>query len=388
MMETLFENKHLLSILTIFTVLCGVLVIPYTLTRYNARWIPRWIRPRDNYLNRAFRYYYPATESRVFFAISLFFIVFIYAIPIYVKEWTVSTESILLYYAAVMPAYLLHRIICFHKLNEFTPVSVDEGTNWLNVYRIWKAALLWISVLVILIASLFGWVSPYWLRMFTLVGAIVAIFAHFIDIKRYIESNRDVLNSKKCSRIFLESMPFSYYLVFAVTSVTLTQAALWWSMPVLLIAWLVLVMVFTLVEYHFRFVSIYQVDEVEQWGEESYNLLYTPKEELWLLRRRENAALRKKNSSCWIVITVTAAMPWHHKIQLTANLEYKQREIALRNEKLLYIRRFDTVNEAKSYAKSIDSRELADRKIRELNPMYDDLNRESTRMLSFFNTMI
>lgn len=123
--------------------------------------MPRWIRPRDNYLSRAFLYYYPATESRSSFAISLFFAVFIYAIPIYVKGWTVSTESILLYDAAVMPAYLLHRILCFHKLNEFTQVSVDEGTNRLNVYRIWKAALLWITVLVILIAGLFDWISFY-----------------------------------------------------------------------------------------------------------------------------------------------------------------------------------------------------------------------------------
>lgn len=138
MAEMVFENNYLLLTLTVFSVLCGVLVIPYTLTDYNARWIPRWIRPKDNYLNRTFRYYYPATESRILFSASLFFVLLVCALMIYAKEWGVSAENILLYYAAVMPAYLLHRIICFHKLNEFTPVYVDEGTNRLNVYRIWK----------------------------------------------------------------------------------------------------------------------------------------------------------------------------------------------------------------------------------------------------------
>lgn len=37
MTEVLFENIHLLPTLIVFTVLCGVLVIPYTLTGYNAR---------------------------------------------------------------------------------------------------------------------------------------------------------------------------------------------------------------------------------------------------------------------------------------------------------------------------------------------------------------
>lgn len=388
-METTIVLQITLLILAIFTVLAGLAVVPYTLTGYNVQWLPQWICPDRDYLNRTCQYYYPAQESRVSFAMTLFAAALIAAVhAVYINDSIVRTESILLLYAAQLPAYLLHRILCFHKLNEFTPVQESEDTNRWNVYRIWKAALLWLAVLGILMADVLHFRPLQWVRFLTIAMSVMAIFAYFIGVYRRIKENSEALQDKKFRKIFLELVPDSYYLIFTVLGITLTQAALWLGVPGLLIGWVLLVIAFTVVEYHFRFVSPYRTDGAEQWGEEPYNTLYTPGEELWIIRRRDEATLRHKNAPCWIVITESPVMPGHHRVQLTANIEYKQREIVLRREKLLYIRRFDTVKEARHCAQSIEREQLADEKIRELNPTCDDLNRKPTRVLSFLNTMI
>lgn len=309
-METTITHQTTFLILAAATVLAGLMVVPYTLTVYNTRWLPRWICPDRDYLSRTYKYYYPAQESRVCLTVALFVVALVVAIhAIYISNCIVRTDSILLLYASLMPAYLMHRIICFHKLNEFTPVQESEDTNRLNVYRIWKVVLLWFTVLGVLMADVLRFLPLQWLRFFTLAMSVLAIFALFIGIYRRIKEDKEALQGKKLRMVFLELMPDSYYLIFALLGIGLAQAALWWSMPGWLMGWAVLVVAFTIVEYHFRFVSPYRTDAVEQWGEETYNSLYTPKEELWLLHRYENAALRKKNTPCWIVITTAPIMP-------------------------------------------------------------------------------
>ena len=375
--------------LAVLTVLCGWIVMPYTLTIYNTRFMPRCICPDRDYLSRAYHYHYPAQEARISFAIMLFLCALaVVACTLIMPSSTSQTHSILLLYAPLMPAYLLHRILCFHQLNEFTPLQTVETTNRLNVYRTWKVILLCLIVCGIQATHLFSKVPLQVLGSFTLALSGVAIFAHFIAIKREIQENREVLRDKAIQETFLELMPSSYYLLFALLGIGLTQAAFWLTMPVLLIGWVVLVMAFTGMEYYFRFVSPYRTDGVEQWGEEHYTPLYPPEEELWIIRRYNEAALRRRNSPCWTIITESPTMPGHYRVQLTADLTYKQREIELRREKLLYIRRFNTVNEAHRYAQSIDSEQLMGIKIRELNPTYDNLNQNSTIVLSHLNTMI
>ena len=387
-METTIAPQTTFLILTTLTVLAGLVVVPYTLTGYNTRWMSRCICPDRDYLNRIYQYYYPAQEARISLAVALFAAAFMAATHAVYMDGIVRADSILLFYTAVTPAYLLHRILCFHKLNEFTPVQQSEDTNYLNVYRVWKVVLLWLAAASVWMADVLRILPLHGAGIFTSVMSAIAIFAHFIEINRGIRENREALRNQTFGKIFLELMPRSYYLTFAGLGIGLAQAALWLQIPLLLIGWAVLLIAFTAMEYHFRFVSPYRTDAVEQWGEELYTPLYTPEEELWIIRRRNEAALRHRNVPCWVVITQSPAMRGHHRMQLTANIEYKQREIVLRREKLLYIRRFDTVDEARRCAQSIDREQWAREKIRELNPTCDDLNRKSTLTLSFLNTII
>lgn len=388
-METMVPSQHVFFLaLAVFTAMCGWLVAPHTLSIYNTRWIPRWIRPAHDYLCRAYRYYYPAQEARVALAVALILAALAALMLFLHRGLLFSTDSLLLLYTVLLPAYLLHRTICFHKLNEFTPVQAAEQTNSLNVYRTWKAVLLWFLAGGVVITDLFRFLPTRWLGFFTLAMGAFVIFAYFIEINREVRENGESLRGANLLTLFREMMPGSYYLLFALLGVALTQAAFWLSMPVLLIVWVVFVAAFTVVEYHFRFVSPYRTDTSEQWGEEPYTLLYQPEEELWLIRRYDKAALRRKNVPCWVVITESSVRPGHPRVQLTANLEYKQREVELQNEKLLYIRRFDSVAQASAYAQSINASSLIADKIRQLNPTFDNLNSRSARVLGLMNTMI
>lgn len=388
-METMISpHPTIFLTLAFLSALCGWIAIPYTLTIYNTGRMPRWIRPTRDYLNRGFRYYYPAQEARVGLATALFTSVLAILAHLYLNIDAICPGCILLLYATLLPGYLIHRAICFHKFNEFSPMRTVEVTNTLNVYRVWKVVLLWLITIAIILFALFRLTPFHWLALCTLAMGGVAIFAHFIDIFREIRESREALQGKKLRELFLELMPASYYAVFAVMSVGLTQAALWLSMPALLVVLVVFIIAFTIVEYHFRFVSPYRTDAIEQWGEEPYALLYMPEEELWMIRRRNEAALRRRNAPCWVVITESFSWPCHPRVQLTGNLEYKQREVELRQEKLLYIRRFDSVYEANSYAQNIYTDHLMDEKIRQLNPTLDNLNSYSAHALSFMNTII
>lgn len=388
-METMLPSQQVfLLALAMLTAACGWLFAPYTLSIYNTRWMPRWIRPTRDYLCRTYRYYYPAQEARIVLTVALIATATAVAALCLHRSLLLSTSSLLLLYAALLPAYLLHRVICFHKLNEFTPAETAERTNSLNVYRTWKVVVLWFLVGGANITDLFRLLPSQWLGFLTLAMGGLAIFAHFIELLREMREYRESLQGAGWVTLFRELVPGSYYLLFALAGIGLSQAAFWLSMPVLLIGWVVLVAAFTVMEYHFRFVSPYRTDTTEQWGEEPYTLLYQPEEELWLIRRRDEAALRRKHAPCWVVIVESAVMSGHHRVQLTANLEYKQREMELRREKLVYIRRFDSVSEARHYAQDIDTCGQINEKIRQLNPTHDDLNRQSARVLSLLNTMI
>lgn len=62
-METMITHQSTFLILAVLTLLCGFAVVPYTLTGYNTRHMPRWICPTRGYLNRTYQYYYPAQRA-------------------------------------------------------------------------------------------------------------------------------------------------------------------------------------------------------------------------------------------------------------------------------------------------------------------------------------
>lgn len=386
-METINIPQSLALTLSALTLLCAFAVIPYLLTSYNTEWMPRWIRPTGENFDEC-RYYYPADESRRCLAVVLMILSLLYGVASLNPDIQIPRESWMLVYACVPSVYLLHRNLCFHKLNEFTYSATLKHINRLNVYRIWKAGLLWLMVILLPVVSLLNCVSLTVPRLFTLLLAAVSVCFQYTEIRTYCKESYDELRTKKEQFDFFSLMPGSYYLLFILVSIVLTQLALWQESIVPLIAWCVGLIVFTAFEYHYRFASRYQTDNSEMWGS-TYMPVYFPMEELLILRRRERAALRKKNVPVWVLIVKRANTDISlYDVRLTANIDNKLREIYLRKEKLFYIRRFETVAEAAEYKRQFNTIGQIKEKIQELNPEWKELNARSSEYLSTLNATI
>ena len=387
-MDTINIPLPLALTLSALTLLCAFAVIPYLLTCYNTEWMPRWIRPTGETFDE-YRLYYPADESRWCLAIALMIISLLYGVASLNPDIRIPQESWMLVYACVPSVYLLHRNLCFHKLNKFTHCIALKHINRINVYRIWKAGLLWLIAVILPVVSLLTFVSSTVLRLCTLVLAAVSVYFQYTEIRTYCKESYDELRTKKEQFDFFSLMPGSYYLLFILVSIVLTQLALWQESIVPLIGWCVGLMVFTAFEYHYRFASCYQTDCNETWGKDKNAPVYFPMEELLILRRRERAALRTKNVPVWVLIVKRANTDISlYDVLLTANIDNKLREIYLREEKLFYIRRFETFAEAAEYKRQFNTIGQIKEKIQELNPEWKELNARSSDYLSTLNATI
>lgn len=387
-METINIPWSLALTLSALTLLCAFAVIPYLLTSYNTERMPRWIRPTGETFDE-YRFYYPADESRWCLAIALMIISLLYGVASLNPDIRIPRESWMLVYACVPSVYLLHRNLCFHKLNEFTHCIALKHINRINVHRVWKAGLLWLIVVILPVVSLLNFVSPTVLRLCTLVLAAVSVCFQYTEVRNYRNEYYSGLRKEERQPNFFSLMPGSYYLLFIIVSIVLTQLALWQESTVPLIGWCVGLIIFTAFEYHYRFASCYQTDCNETWGKDKNAPVYFPIEELQILRRCERAALRKKNVPVWVLIVKRANTDISlYDVRLTANIDNKLREIYLRKEKLFYIRRFETVAEATEYKRQFHTIGQIKEKIQELNPEWKELNARSSEYLSTLNATI
>lgn len=246
MLDLITSNQTYLLVLAALTFLYGLIVLPYTHTCYNTP----WIHPSKDLQNQYHHLYYPEMESRFCFAVSLFFAASMSVAMVYLNGFNFSIEDISLLYAAIVPAYLLHRNLCFHKISEIPPVL--EGITRAKVFRMWKVLLIWLFVLGILLARLFGKTPLNPLRWITIALSIVALSLLFIEVKKKMNIYRKKPHGKTFQARFQELMPSSYYAVLAVAGIILTQAALWLMTLTLLIVWIISLIIFTLIEYHYN----------------------------------------------------------------------------------------------------------------------------------------
>ena len=62
-------NTEITIIASIFLLLGGLAAFPFTLDYSNTSWMPRWMRPDVDYLERPFRYDYPGRGMQIIFSL-------------------------------------------------------------------------------------------------------------------------------------------------------------------------------------------------------------------------------------------------------------------------------------------------------------------------------
>lgn len=67
-------NTEITIIASIFLLLGGLAAFPFTLDYSNTSWMPRWMRPDVDYLERPFRYDYPGRGMQIIFSLLVLFV--------------------------------------------------------------------------------------------------------------------------------------------------------------------------------------------------------------------------------------------------------------------------------------------------------------------------
>lgn len=372
--------NYQMVLLAALTFMCVWLVIPYSLNTYNTEWLPRWIRPCEGIIDTLYPYYYPANESRAALA-TVLFLSFVCTVVAIAEPSERALNALFCLHAVILPSYLQHRYYCFHKVNQFTQYSLIERKYTFIVYRKNDVFLLWLYVGLLFIATLLHWLPSNVLYLLTILPSAIALL-YVLD--EFIVNANDV-GWRKC---LAEWVPENYYLLFALLGIGLTQAALWQHNVLLLIAWIAVLMAFTVMEFYFRFCSDFAFDQLESWSIDKSRFLLTMSEELALIRRKEERAMCRRDSSWWLLITCREDSTSRYKMELTADLENKQREMMLRDKQLLYLRKFsDPLNAWAERSRTEKSPERMEQLIHDLNPHREDLNRFDIDSLSCYNSL-
>lgn len=118
-------------------------------------------------------YHYPANEVFVpFIGVQFLAMMVLLLIP-----QTVSFSFVVLVEIVLLPSYLFHFWLCYHKENCFTPPELTDFIAPLTVYRHWKVFLIYIVPCLLLSAVYIGWLSSSFMLMGYLIPtSIVALW--------------------------------------------------------------------------------------------------------------------------------------------------------------------------------------------------------------------
>lgn len=384
-MDTIQILPYLPTMLSILTLVCAWVVIPYRLNQYNTDWLPAWLHPYSEAVDSTYRSYYPADEARWMLAAS-FFVAFVYITAfLCTGKYECIHTGVPYLYALIPAAYLLHRYFCFHRVNRFTPEYVAERTSPMMIYRPWMVVLLWLYTFILPAVAVFQCLPPLYLRLLTLPPVIAMLLytgAELASLCREYRKDYSKCNPWQC---LSSAIPQNYYFALAVVSVALTQAALWSDSLVPLIVWTVILTAFTVTEFHYRFCCPpdKEIDMYESWGTDDADMRLSMDEELDLIRCKEYRMLhRKRYQPCQMLIISGRKGLHKYTVDVTADLDNKLRELLLRKEKLLYVGTFDTLKQTRLnalYTGHSDSR--MEELIQRQNPGYHDLKVLNTNIL-------
>lgn len=369
-MDIILNPHYPMLLLAALTFVCGWLVIPYRMNRYNTEWLPRWICPEIDIVDVPYPNYYPANESRAALAVSLFFAFLCTAVAGCMDGTDDLAAAIPYLYALIPSAYLLHRYFCLHRLNRFTPTQVAQHTGKIKTYRAWLILLIWLYTLGLPLTAVSQWLPALTLRLLTLLPAAAVLLFVGDEFVSFCRGYMDDYEGNTFKRCLSDAVPHNYYLLLAVASISLTQAALWADTLLPLLLWIGVLAAFSIAEFYFRFHnSDRYTDWIESWGmDETYPLLELD-EELWLIHRKELKAMRRKHRPCHLIIVGQGTN--RYAVEITADLDNKLRELSLRKETLLYIDTFPTVHEARLNAMRTEaSKERILKLIDEKNPTH------------------
>ena len=336
-------NTEITIIASIFLLLGGLAAFPFTLDYSNTSWMPRWMRPDVDYMERPFRYDYPARGIHIFFSVLTMFVGAMSLLTLLDKSLsrTVTPGQWFDSLALVLPACQVSCILFLRQ--EYN--DPFEYADRLTGFNIWKVAaalclipLLWLPYVAGLLDS-----SIY--RFAVLSCNLLAYTFLVYDYRRVYRKRFDYEYTEDIG--WKEMYPESLYLLaYPVCSVILLWS-LWQNKESCIIVYGTGLIVFSLTKTVCRFHPAIRGDEHER----SEYIWYMPREMTtdhakMIYRLAQKGKGIFADTRPYYVVVSRRCHSTRYQFQRTTEGERQKRILLNGNIRVLTCRKFDSLSAA------------------------------------------
>lgn len=247
----------------ILLLIAGIAAYPYILTYENTSWMPRWMRPDVDYLERPYDYGYPAHLPQSAFCLSVMAIGFIVACSEFIGDipGIVSlAHKALGCLTLLFPAYIVCRTFAVRTL------KVDGVTYYRDAVtrpREWKTSIVVGVPFIFFAAYATGFLPFTSFRIGSTAYSLVAAAFLAYDFRCvYWKRVRSDYSTHRLT--FAQMCPESLYLLFYLTGTSILQAFLWTDIFWLPCVFAGAIPLFVIVNYALRFHPGFQTDYRER----------------------------------------------------------------------------------------------------------------------------
>ena len=339
-------NTEMTIIASIFLLLGGLAAFPFTLDYSNTSWMPRWMRPDVDYLERPFRYDYPGRGMQIIFSLLVLFVGAMSLLTLLDKNLsqTVTPGQWFDSMSLVLPACQVSCIL-FMRQEYNDPFEYADRLTGFSMWKVTAALclipLLWLPYVAGLLDS-----SMY---RFTVLSYNLLAYAFLVY--DYIRVYRKRFDYEYTGHVGLKGMyPESLYLLaYPVCSVTLLWS-LWQNKEVCILVYSVALIIFSLTKTVCRFHPAIRGDEHER----CEYLWYRPREMTTDRAKRICSQIQKgrgifADARPYYVVVSRRCHSTRYQFQLTTEGEHQKRILLDGNIRVLICRKFDSLSAAGLY---------------------------------------
>lgn len=336
-------NTEITIIASIFLLLGGLAAFPFTLNYANTSWMPRWMRPDVDYLERPFRYDYPVRGIQTIFSLLVLFVGAMSLVAVVNKSLsqTVTPGQWFDSLSLVLPAGQVSCIL-FLRQEYNDPFGCADRITGFNM---WKAIAALCLILVLWIPYTAGILDFSVYRMAVL---FCNLLAYAFVVYDYVRVYRKRFDYEYTGHVGLKEMyPESLYLLaYPVCSVILLWS-LWQNKEVCILLYGAALIIFSLTKTVCRFHPAIRGDEHER----SEYIWYMPCE-MTTDRAKMIYRLAQKGKgifadTCpYYVVVSRRCHSTRYQFQLTTEGERQKRILLNGNIRVLTCRKFDSLSAA------------------------------------------
>lgn len=255
------ETIHIL-IAACTLIAAGITSFPYRLSYGNTSWLPWWMQPDSRYLERPYEYDYPARNINLLFSVSVMVIGILAMLFILTPDLPddVPAERWFAALAVLYPAYASCQVLFWRK---------DYGDGFCYAGRITSFSYGKVYTILLTAATTFALylTNVVTLSVYRGVSMLFCLLCCLFLIHDYIRVFRLRGDNEYSDPIGIKEMyPESLGLLAFPPLAVLSEGALWWNPSACTIGFAVLLSVYTVLRYLFRFHPAIKGDEHERRG--------------------------------------------------------------------------------------------------------------------------